>query len=144
MKGVENKQEYVIRRMFQAVFITYVDYSVQVHYANRWRGETLVSILFLDFSSIIRTEMSDEEAEVINERDHNALLRDIRQLDRSQKRRAPAVTKPTKKRTTFDKAAVLDDLVGEITSTRWVFCTCCIYDSLQKRVWIEKAVCFDG
>lgn len=62
--------------------------------------------------------MSDEEAEVINERDHNALLRDIRQLDRSQKRRAPAVTKPTKKRTTFDKAAVLDDLVGEITSTR--------------------------
>lgn len=62
--------------------------------------------------------MSDEENDVINEREHDALLRDIKQLDRPNKRKTVVPAKPVKKKVTFDKAAVLDDLVGAITSTK--------------------------
>jgi hypothetical protein len=64
------------------------------------------------------TEMSDDENDIINDREHDALLRDLRHLDKPHKRKGAVIAKPAKKKVTFDKAAVLDDLVGAITSTK--------------------------
>jgi hypothetical protein len=65
--------------------------------------------------------MSDEESNVINEREHDAMLNEIRNLDRPSKRKSTTTVKPVKKKVAFNKASVLDDLVGEITSTRYDF-----------------------
>jgi len=64
--------------------------------------------------------MSDEEHDdIINEREHDALLQDIKHLDKPLKRKkTTSSTKPAKKKAIVEKKGVLDDLVGAISSTR--------------------------
>jgi hypothetical protein len=59
--------------------------------------------------------MSDQD--IIDEYEHDALLQDIRRLDKQKKATSVSV-KPSKKKVKFDEGDILDELVGAISSTR--------------------------